>query len=185
MSAMTRAPLLLVAAVGTLALAGCGGGDPKSASSAKDKAFDGALKFARCMREHGVDIPDPQQGGGGAVKIGGPGAGKLRAKPGDAKLKTAEQACGKYLKQGGGRAPDPAERARMQDAFVRYARCMRSKGVNMPDPKVSTGGGGVAFEFRAGSGGAKPDAPKFKTADKACHSILGAVEKGFKNEKAP
>ena len=29
----------------------------------QDKAFDGALKFAKCMRDHGIDLPDPPRVG--------------------------------------------------------------------------------------------------------------------------
>src|SRR4028118_2310899 len=55
-------------------LAACGAGSDDaatSASSAQDKAFDGALKFARCMRGQGIDFPDPREEGSGLVKVGG------------------------------------------------------------------------------------------------------------------
>jgi hypothetical protein len=56
----------------------------------------------------------------------------------------------------------------------------------MPDPQL--GNGGLTFQAHSGSGkpsgssggptrlGANPDSPQFKTADKACHQFLGAVE---------
>ena len=40
---------------------------------------DAMLAFAKCMREHGVDMPDPDFGsGGGPVMIGGATASSLR-----------------------------------------------------------------------------------------------------------
>jgi hypothetical protein len=188
MGGMTRPTpfLLLLAVCSALALAACGSSenDNASAGSKEDKAFEGALKFAQCMREHGVDMPDPQRGNGGGILLksgkrgpkkgekgttggpstdGGPGA--------DPKFRTAEQACRKYLQRGGGKAPSPAEQARQRDAFVNYARCMRGKGINMPDPKFS--GNGIQMALGPGN---DPESPRFKAADQKCHPLLAAVE---------
>jgi hypothetical protein len=194
MSSMTRYPLILGAVAGALALGACGAGnDPNGAASAsrEDKAFEGALQFSRCMRQHGVDMPDPKRVGNGGVSIGGPagGPGKKRFKSDvpDPKMKTAEAACRKYLTRGGGGQPmDPAKQARMQDAFFAYARCMRGKGIDMPDPKVTSQGvemkiGGGPDTASSGGGpaghGPGPDSPVFKAADTACHHFLAEVEK--------
>jgi hypothetical protein len=50
-----------------------GGKRPDPAQEAKARRQ--ALAFARCMREHGIDMPDPQFEGNGAItqKITGPG----------------------------------------------------------------------------------------------------------------
>jgi hypothetical protein len=45
--------------------------------------------FAKCMREHGIDMPDPEDGGGALQKGDGPG----RFNPDDATFKEAEKAC--------------------------------------------------------------------------------------------
>jgi hypothetical protein len=56
-----------------------------------------ALKFAQCMRAHGVNFPDPQfQEGGAKMTFGGPGIN-----PNDPKFKAAQQACAKNLPGGG------------------------------------------------------------------------------------
>jgi hypothetical protein len=172
----TRAPLLLAALAGTLALGACGsGGSPGSTKSAQDKAFEGALKFAKCMRQHGVDMPDPTRSGNGGINIqmGRQGGGKIRTN--DPSIKAAQSACQKYLQTGGGRAPSPAERARMQAAMLAYTHCMRSHGVKMADPKFS--GGGVSMEV-GGPGQTRPDSPLFKAADQACHGKLGKGKTG-------
>jgi hypothetical protein len=46
------------------------------------------LKFARCMREHGVDVPDPKPGEG--IRIGGPGS---KIDPEDPSFQKAQKAC--------------------------------------------------------------------------------------------
>jgi hypothetical protein len=182
---MTRSPLLLIAAVGAaLALGACGssddnGGSGASAKSQQDKAFDGALKFAKCMRDHGIDVPDPQRTGTGGIKQ------TINGRPGSkAKMDAAQKDCQKYMQIGGGRAPSAAEQAKAKDAMLAYAKCMRDNGVNMPDPKFSNSGGGMTFQLggpdsKGGStGGPNPDSPTFKAADKVCHSKLADLEKG-------
>ena len=168
--------------MGALALGACGSsnddGGGSGGASTGDKAFDGALKFAKCMREHGVDFPDPQRVGQGGIKMtmkGGPGTNT-------AKVQAAEKDCQKYMQVGGGRAPSAAERAKIQNAMLDYAKCMRAHGVDMPDPKFSGSGGGATFQFGAPGGkggqtGPNPESPAFKQADKACHGKLADVEK--------
>jgi hypothetical protein len=55
-----------------------------------------ALDYARCMRDHGIDMPDPQfsEGGGGQFRIGGPGFD-----PEDSEFKAAEEACGDLMEK--------------------------------------------------------------------------------------
>jgi hypothetical protein len=184
MSAMTRSPLLLGAVVGALALGACGssnddGGTTGSPRSQDDKAFQGALDFAKCMRGHGIDFPDPQRVGQGGIKMtmkGGPGKDT-------AKVQAAQKDCQKYMQVGGGRAPSAAERAKVQNAMLDYAKCMRAHGVDMPDPKFAAGGGGATFQFggpggKGGQTGPNPESPAFKQADRACHGKLADVEKG-------
>jgi hypothetical protein len=172
---MIRHLLTLAALAGAaLALGACGGGkDDTTPRDRQDKAFDGALKFAKCMRDHGIDMPDPTRNGNGGIlqRIGGPGR-KDRG-PDDPKMQAADKACAKYRALGGGQAPDPSQLAKQRDAFVGYARCMRGKGIDMPDPKVT--GNGISMMLGKGI---RPESAPFKAADKACHSLLGAPPKG-------
>jgi hypothetical protein len=71
-------------------LGGSGSATPDPARTAE------LLKFAQCMRAHGVDVPDPQTSGNGfAFSLGGPGAPKID--PNSAAFKNAQSACQKYL----------------------------------------------------------------------------------------
>jgi hypothetical protein len=181
---MTRSPLILAAAAAALALGACGsspngGGGTGKGANRQDKAFEGALKFSQCMRQHGVDFPDPQRVGTGGIKLSG-----KNINPNDPKTKAAQSACQKYMENGGGPPLDPAQQAKLQDAFVAYAGCMRGKGIDMPDPKV--GSHGVEMRITKGkpgdggnglSTGPAPDSPAFTAADKVCHKFLAGVDK--------
>ncbi|MEA2496114.1 MAG: hypothetical protein QOJ29_4025, partial [Thermoleophilaceae bacterium] len=174
---------ILAALAGALTLAACGTNNGKNgapSASEEDKAFEGAVKFSRCMRQHGVDMPDPVRVGQGGIRVAGPAARRLKMGQVDPKMKTAEKACSKYMEfGGGGPAMDPAQQARMQDAFFAYARCMRSKGIDMPDPKVSSHGVQMSVKGgpgRPGPGKGGPGSPVFNAADGACHHFLAQVE---------
>ncbi len=179
----------LVLALGTAACGGsgadaqvatAGGGD----SATKDAAVKDAketdpeqagLDFARCMREHGVDMPDPQSGGGGFIKVGpGEVAGKaMRAGEGlPDDFAAADEACRHFLEdliQEGG----PPMDAEAQDKALRFARCMREHGVDMPDPDFSGGPGGGGLRIEIGIGGIDPGSETFQAAQEACGELFG------------
>jgi hypothetical protein len=56
------------------------------------------VAFARCMRQHGINVPDPGASGGIEVK-GGPGT----VNPDSSQFKAAERACQQYAPKGGDR----------------------------------------------------------------------------------
>jgi hypothetical protein len=131
-----------------------------------------ALDFARCMREHGVDMPDPTfDGGGGGVMMVGPGPEAGGTKTGEwppAGFEEADAACRHFLQDviGKGDGPvDPEE----QDRALRFAQCMRENGVNMPDPDFS--GGGV--HIRIGDNGSPIDPATVQSAQNACGGMFG------------
>lgn len=157
---------LLVGAFASLVvLAGCGSnaGAASSSTSSSD-ARASALKYARCMRDHGINISDPQvsgNGGGFSVRINGSSG----VNPDSAQFQQAQNACKKYLPNGGQLSPE--QQAQFQQKALAYARCMRAHGIDIPDPQVSSGGG-----LRV-PGSVNPDDPHFQQAQKACESILG------------
>jgi hypothetical protein len=191
---MTRNPLILAAVAGALALGACGSGNDGKGGAAsargQDKAFEGALRFSKCMREHGVNMPDPKRDSNGGIVLSGPPGGG-RVKINDPKMKAAQSACQKYMERGGGAPLDPAQQAKLQDAFVAYAGCMRGKGIDMPDPKVGSHGvemritKGKPGDGKATSAGPAPDSPVFKAADKVCHHFLAGVEPNGKGGGGP
>jgi hypothetical protein len=158
----------------TLAVAACGGGgkangvaslsgaNKPTATTSPGGSHDdrqAALDFARCMRQHGIDMPDPKFNGNGitqkfTARAGSPG-------PDDPTFKAAQQACQKYLPNGG----QPTKpNLQEQQQMLAFARCMRQHGIDVPDPKP---GGGIDLGG-GGPGTANPDSPRFKAAEQAC-----------------
>ena len=85
-------------------------GDP---SATMDPAVaDQMLAFAKCMREHGIDFPDPKfEGGGVSVSLGENGDGGID--PSSDEFQAAQEACGSELPGGGpGFVSGPATQAK-------------------------------------------------------------------------
>jgi hypothetical protein len=162
--------LLLGAA---LSLAACGGTSSSkggsttsgsgSAAAARQDPQQAALDFARCMRQHGVDMPDPDFSNGGlGIRLGGPGMD-----PNDPTFRAAMKSCGSPFGKGGPTTLSPEKRADIQQAALDFARCMRRHGVDMPDPSLSGGGVQIMVPRQTNASG-----PAFRDAQKACEPIL-------------
>jgi hypothetical protein len=156
-------------------VASLGGANKPTATTSPGGSKDprqAALAFARCMRQHGINLPDPKvdANGGMSVTLNPEGKGSPGPKPDDPKFKAAQQACNKYLPNGGQATKPNAEE---QQQLLQFARCMRQHGIDVPDPKP---GGGI--EVKGGPGTAKPDDPKFKAAQQACNQYLPNAGKG-------
>jgi hypothetical protein len=103
-----------------------GQGEPQNAGSDEDQM----RAFAKCMREHGIDMPDPEPGG------------MMRAMPAGAaedmeKINKAGEACNKLLPNGG--KPKPLSPEEL-DKVRKQAKCMREHGIDMPDPDPNNPG---------------------------------------------
>ena len=161
----------LLPAVLTVVLAGCGGtakgpdvasaGDKPSASPEPADLEAQGRKFAACMRENGVDMPDPVSegdGGGFNVRIG-PGEG---GEPLDkAKVDAAMEKCRQFAPNGGEPPklnPEQIEQAR------KMAKCMRENGLpNFPDPDENG-----MLRIDGDAVGAGPGDPVFEEAQRKC-----------------
>ncbi|WP_326561689.1 hypothetical protein [Micromonospora sp. NBC_01796] len=177
---MRRQPvtgLLVLPALLALALAGCGtsaegdgvataggaaGAGPTASASAA--AFDDAdrqLKFAQCMRENGVDMPDPDPAAPGQVRInGGSDPDKAQA---------AMEKCREFLPNGGeGRKLDPEQAENMR----KMAQCMRENGIpDFPDP----GPDGLLKIDKSLLGGKGLDDPTLKAAMEKCKQFAPKI----------
>lgn len=125
------------------------------------------LRFARCMREHGVNIPDPTTRAGGGQRFQ-----RARITADRATLERAQKACAGLMP----RNPildNPERRAELQDQLLKFARCMREHGINMPDPQLGSGGRGFLFRVRPGNRARlNPDSKAFQEAQQACEEHL-------------
>jgi hypothetical protein len=123
---------------------GSGSDNPRS----NEEFQDAALEYAQCMREHGVDMPDPEFEGEGGVLMQMPdGADRDE-------VEAAEEECRPIMDEV---APepediDPEQQAEMQDQMIEVAQCMREKGHDVPDPEVDDQGR-VTFGAGPGRGG--------------------------------
>ncbi|WP_433301706.1 hypothetical protein ACQP2F_06870 [Actinoplanes sp. CA-030573] len=165
----TAAALLLLPALVT-ACGQAAADDPQVASAGKGKASasaspsashsadpDAPLKFARCMREHGITwFPDP---GNGKQSIAIPQGTDAK------KFEAAQEACKQFMPDGGQvHKPSAEDLQAMRD----QAKCMRDNGVpNFPDPQPD---GGLMIDPRKlGTG---PGDPTFDKAQKTCEKYM-------------
>jgi hypothetical protein len=156
--------LALPIAIGSIALAACGEDSAGGSGGTKADFREAALKHARCMREHGIDVPDPKPGPGGGMQF------ELRADAGDKlKVERAEEACRKYLEDVRPPELSPEQEREFREQALKHARCMREHGIDMPDPTFGEGGR-VEMKF---DGGVGPGNPRFEAAQKACAKYGG------------
>lgn len=153
---------------GDESVASLGDGDATaSVSPAGEQDLEASLlAFAKCMRENGVDVPDPQIEEDGRLTFG---QGIGRVDPNDPDVEAAFEACQDELPDVGEAIEfDPQQEAALADAQLEFARCMRQNGVDVPDP---TGDG---FTIDPDSG-IDPTDPDVQAAIEACRPILEEV----------
>jgi hypothetical protein len=157
------APLLAILAGVALCTAACGGSSSSAGSGtgqgsgAGGSAASDQIKFANCMRSHGItNFPEPSANGGpqklnSAIDIRSP------------QFLAAQQAC-QHLAPGGGKA-NPAAASQNLNAMLKYVSCMRRHGVpSMPDPNSN---GTLTLPS-----GLNPQSPQFQSAQQACQKFL-------------
>lgn len=160
------AAALAAALVGaTLAVAGCGSSSsassPATTAAGVNATSTGSAKleqFAQCMRAHGVtDFPDPTAEGSFNLPTGMTGSPQFAS---------ADQSCKSLAPAGvlSGRAPTTEQ----LNQTVKFVNCMRKHGEpGFPDPLPNG-----TFQLNGGPSPVDPNAPQFKTAMTACHSLL-------------
>jgi hypothetical protein len=178
MTTRHRLPTVLVLGVaGLLAACGGSGGNGGSANRPDDSK---QLAFAACLRKAGIDAPDPQHGPNGEVRQ------SIRV-PKGISPKRMQQIQKDCQRQSGfsPKPPSKEEQARFRDAALKFARCMRAHGVDVPDPQP--GSGGINIQKRGSGNGpgtahVAPDlsSPAFKRAQEACQSLMPGGKGGMR-----
>ncbi len=179
------APCALVL-VSAIALSACGssattsstavaaGGAASTTTGTSSATYQARLNYAKCMRAHGVNVPDPSANGGPAPGAGG--GGGFRALRNSPNFASANTACAKYRRAAFGFANlTPAQRAQRQQDLVKFAECMRSHSIDIPDPSTSSGGG---FGILRSIPSSERQSPAFQTALKVCSSSLPRFGRG-------
>lgn len=161
----------------SVAIAACGGSSPAGSTAAS--TTNTGLRFAACVRAHGVpDYPDPR-------------AGKITVDTHTLSESTrvVDAALGKCQKDAPGvdvaTLPrlSAAQLAHVRAGALAYAQCIRNRGIeDFPDPIVSVGPGGRGFQYgysrqdltqdlKDHSG---PYSPAYKADDRACGKVFEA-----------
>ena len=174
--------------VASLSTAPANGTTPGTAdvtgTTAPSDPAEAALQFAKCMREHGIDMPDPvvqKADGSGetqvAIQVGGEGPGVNKIDPKE--MEAANKDCQHLMADAGGtfNKPSAEDQAKMQEQTLAFAKCMREHGIDMPDPQFSDEGNGTFSigiasgpDDSSNSGGPPVDfnSKEFKDANEAC-----------------
>jgi hypothetical protein len=138
-------------------VAGAGSSSALTASPSGDT--DDGVAFARCMREHGINIPDPVSGTEDAHHL-------LDGHGSEPGWEGALQACQPVLPPGNGEIWTPSEQELEQ--FVSFAACMRTHGIQMSDPDPTTGDMTAPGSVRA----EQENDPLYQAAFAACKDKL-------------
>jgi hypothetical protein len=131
------------------------GGDGKSAS--REEA---GLEFAKCMREHGVEMEDPKPGQ------------NITLENNDATTRKALAACNGKLGDSG-QELSAEEDEEFKEGWLAFSECMREEGIDLADPKFP-GNGKVLL----GIAGIDTTSPAFEAAAEACKGEMPAQPGG-------
>jgi predicted small lipoprotein YifL len=187
----------LAAAITIASLAACGGGGGDSGNGAEvaniddtspDATTDGTtadttadaptdpeeamLAFTECMRDHGVDMPDPQMS---KPATGGAKPGNaviaVEGDPNDPTFQKANEACEPLMANMRSELEDDPERlAEMKADMREFAQCMRDHGVDMPDPTFDENG---RIKMTGPPPDAERDSDAFNAAAEECNQGEG------------
>jgi hypothetical protein len=149
-----------IATAGLVLAAACGGSPSSTGSGGSSNAGGSTnshqVAFSRCMRSSGVtNYPDPDISG--VI----PKESSQQLGITSSKLQSAQNAC-QYLLPNGGHGPNQAELQQARAQGLRFAQCMRTHGVALPDPD---GSGRIPDPA---SVGVNQGSPQFEAANQAC-----------------
>jgi hypothetical protein len=152
------------------------------------------LDYTQCMRDNGIDMPDPEfsEDGNGAIAItqsaGGDGDDKgFSIDPESEKFKAAQEECQPIMDAAVGTMEvDPEQQAEMRQQLLDYAQCMRDQGIDFPDPTFSDNGM-VTMGNGPGADGEQPSDSELEAMDAAnevCAKDGGPIAIGAAPTKA-
>jgi hypothetical protein len=149
----------------------------ENAVAAEGTEEEQAIAFAQCMRDEGLDWPDPITNSDGSIDLfggNGPGSGNVGGGGLDGAVRGGMEVC-RPLVEGASFLPDRAGGidAEAQDAFLEFAQCLRDNGVDVDDPDFSDFGGEGAGESGGRFGdGFDPQDPANAEAIDACEGLF-------------
>jgi hypothetical protein len=167
-----------------LLLASCGGGSgtdggvaslENTTTTTEAPAVNAELQllaFAQCIREEGVEIPDPSMDPSGNMEFRPSEA----FDPGDLEdLIAAAETCRHHL-DGVSLGFEDIDLAAVGDVLLEFSLCMRSNGFDMPDPDFSFLDPGAGSIPSGGPfGDLDFDDPAFLDALEGCEDVLESL----------
>jgi hypothetical protein len=147
-------------------------GPDAEASAPPAEALDGEeaiLAFVACLRDNGVDLPDPQFGADG-VRFADPAIiARIDFRSSD--FLDAVEACQDLL---AALQPevDPEQQAEQVELLLAFSECMRREGVDMPDPDPISGYSIGALRGPDGELAIDPFSADFIAASATCQAEL-------------
>ena len=152
-------------------------------SAGKDPE-DAFREFAECMREHGIEMPDPEVSDDGGVSFSAPvgaAGGDGPEVRGSGEFATAHEACEKHLdgvvRGPGGEGPSEEDQEKFRKQALEHAQCMRDHGIDFPDPQFGDGG----RVTQVLEGGIDPNDPTFQEAMEECSEKAGLPKPGTRS----
>jgi hypothetical protein len=148
---------LLAAACGASPSSSGSGGSPTAGGSATTlRTNSQPVAFAQCMRSNGVtNYPDPNSRG--VI----PKESPQQLGVSSSQFQSAQNAC-QHLLPNGGNGPNQTQLQLARAQGLRFAQCMRTHGVALPDPDS---GGQIPDPATVGI---NQGSPKFEAANQAC-----------------
>jgi hypothetical protein len=147
--------------------------DPDAAASAPPaEEVDGEeaiLAFVGCLRDNGIDIPDPQFGAEGSRFANAAAFARIDFMSSD--FLDAMESCQGFLEA---LQPDidPAQQAEQNEQLLLFAECMRREGVDFPDPDPIRGLTIGSMRGEDGGLAIDPFSPEFQAASSTCTAQL-------------
>jgi len=149
--------------------------DPDAAASAAPfEEVDGEqaiLDVVACLRDNGLDLPDPQFGPEG-VRFADPSA-MMGIDFRSSEFLDAMEACDDLL---AALQPevDPEQQAEQVEQQVAFAECMRGEGIDFPDPDPVRGFSIGNMRGADGGMAIDPFSSDFQAASEVCFAEIGA-----------
>jgi hypothetical protein len=140
-------------------------GTTSTSSTSKLDPEQALLRLTRCLREEGLDVPDPKVDASGNLQLFT--GERPRFDPDSAVAKNAIKVCQKYI-QGIIQSFSADDLADIRDATVAYAQCLRKEGYDVPDPNFLSREGPFPTIDR--------NDKRFIEADKVCQPKLQRIQ---------
>jgi hypothetical protein len=146
-------------------------GDEQTTETSLDPQ-EAMLAYTECMRDEGIDMPDPQfseDGSGGGMVISREASGEEGQGPAfdmdSEEFQAAEEKCSPIMEAAiGSIEVDPEQQAEMREQMLEYAQCMRDQGIDFPDPEFGDNG---RVTMGMGPGGEAPTDAEMEAMDAA------------------